>query len=157
MARGAPLLLTSLPKPGALHATAAALADAALPPRILVETGTILMADKLVAEQVLRAAGHTALDCPLSGNGAQVVHRDLLVYASRDGAAIAQCRDLFAGFARVAHEVGGEFATSLDMPTALFSATLPIYAATLAQDLGGEDKAAVHAVIGRVAGLGRSG
>lgn len=240
VARTAPVLITSLPKPVALHATAAALAGAGLPPRTILETSTFALTDKLAAEQVLRAAGHTALDCPLSGTGAQAVNRDLVVYASGDTAAIAQCRDLFAGFAKAAHDVGGfgngsrmkfvanllvaihnvaaaeamvlaekagldphqviglvqggagnsrvfelrapmmadgnyvpptmrnstwqkdmavigEFATALDVPTPLFSATLPIYAATLAQGLGGEDTAAVHAVIGRMAGLDRKG
>jgi 3-hydroxyisobutyrate dehydrogenase-like beta-hydroxyacid dehydrogenase len=240
VARVAPVLITSLPKPVALHATASALANAGLPPRIVVETSTFAIADKLAAEQVLRAAGHTALDCPLSGTGAQAVNRDLVVYASGNTAAIAACRPLFEGFAKATHDVGGfgngsrmkfvanllvaihnvataeamvlaekagldprqviglvqggagnsrvfelrapmmaegtyspptmrnstwqkdmqvigEFADALSCPTPLFSATLPIYAATLAQGLGGEDTAAVHAVIGRMAGLPRSG
>src|SRR4051794_12773833 len=61
VARGAPVLIPSLPKPVALHATAAALAGAGLPPRIVVEASTFAIADKLSAEQVLRAAGHVAL------------------------------------------------------------------------------------------------
>ena len=48
-------------------------------------------------------------------------------------------------------------ATTLDCPTPLFSATLPIYAATLAMGMGGEDTAAVHAVLGRMAGIERKG
>ena len=105
-AREAPVLLTSLPKPAALLATAEALAAAALPPRILVEASTFALADKLAAEAVLRPAGHVALDCPISGTGAQAVHRDLVVYASGDGAAIARLAPLFAGFARAAHDLG---------------------------------------------------
>lgn len=240
VAREAPVLITSLPKPVALHATASALAGAGLPPRTIVETSTFAIADKLAAEQVLRAAGHVALDCPLSGTGAQAVTRDLVVYASGDSAAIAACRPLFEGFSKVAHDVGGfgngsrmkfvanllvaihnvataeamvlaekagldphqviglvqggagnsrvfelrapmmaegryvpptmrnstwqkdmqvigEFAAALDCPTPLFSATLPVYAATLAQGMGGEDTAAVHAVLGRMAGIAAKG
>jgi 3-hydroxyisobutyrate dehydrogenase-like beta-hydroxyacid dehydrogenase len=240
VAREAPVLVTSLPKPVALHATAAALAAAGLPPRVLVETGTFAIQDKLDAEVVLRGAGHTALDCPLSGTGAQAVHRDLVVYASGDAAAIARMRPLFEGFARVAHDLGaygngsrmkfvanllvaihnvaaaeamvlaekagldparvvelvrggagnsrvfelrapmmaerrydppsmrnatwqkdmaviGEFAAALDCPTPLFGATLPFYAATLAQGMGGQDTAAVHAVLARMAGLAEAG
>lgn len=106
LAREAPLLLTSLPKPEALHATAAALAGAGLPPRTLVETSTFALADKLGAEAVLRGSGHVALDCPLSGTGAQAVERDLVVYASGDSAAIAGLGPFFAGFAKAAHDLG---------------------------------------------------
>jgi L-threonate 2-dehydrogenase len=237
-AREAPVLLASLPKPAALHATAAALAAAGLPPRILVETGTFALEDKLAAEAVLRAAGHRLLDCPLSGTGAQAERRDLVVYASGDPAAIAQLGPLFAGFARATHDLGafgngtrmkfvanllvaihnvasaeamvlaekagldpaqvvglvqsgvgtsrvfelrapmmaagryepptmrnamwskdlaviGEFAASLECPVPLFSAVLPLHAATLAAGRGGEDTAAVHAVLARMAGLGQ--
>src|SRR5690349_10539408 len=49
VAREAPVLLTSLPKPAALRATAEALAVAGLPPRTLVETSTFTLEDKLVA------------------------------------------------------------------------------------------------------------
>src|SRR4051794_16998346 len=79
-ARDALILLTSLPKPAALRATAESLAAAGLPPRILVETSTFTLEDKLAAEAALRAAGHVALDCPLSGTGAQAERRDLVVY-----------------------------------------------------------------------------
>ena len=37
-------------------------------------------------EAILREAGHVALDCPLSGTGAQAKTRDLVVYASGDSA-----------------------------------------------------------------------
>ncbi|MFZ4408455.1 MAG: NAD(P)-dependent oxidoreductase [Paracraurococcus sp.] len=236
VARAAPLLLCSLPKPAALAATAAAIAGAGLPPRIVVETSTFTLEDKRAAEAVLAAAGHTLLDCPLSGTGAQAVTRDIVVYASGDAAAIASLGPLFAGFARAAHNLGafgngtrmkfvanllvaihnlaaaeamvlaekagldpaqvvglvasgvgtsrvfelrapmmaakhyepptmrnamwskdlaviGEFATSLNCPTPLFSAVLPLHAATLAAGLGGEDTAAIHAVLARLAGL----
>lgn len=105
-AREAPVLLTSLASPAALHATAAAIAGAGLPPRLLVETGTFALEDKLAAEQVLRAAGHVALDCPLSGTGAQAERRDLVVYASGETAAIGRLGPLFAGFARAVHDLG---------------------------------------------------
>lgn len=238
VAREAPVLVTSLPSPKALHATAAALAGAGgLPPRTVVETSTFTLEDKLAAEAVLRAAGHVALDCPLSGTGAQAVHRDLVVYASGDAATIARLAPLFEGFAKATHDLGAygngsrmkfvanllvaihnvaaaeamvlaekagldpaqvvrlvqggagnsrvfelrapmmaegryepptmrnstwqkdmaviaEFATHLACPTPLFSATLPIYAATIALGLGGQDTAAVHDVLGRMAGLG---
>ncbi|WP_431268284.1 NAD(P)-binding domain-containing protein [Dankookia sp. P2] len=52
--------------------------------------------------RVLRAAGHTLLDCPLSGTGSQAVTRDLVVYASGEAAAIEALGPFFAGFARAA-------------------------------------------------------
>ena len=55
---------------------------------------------------ILEPAGHIALDCPLSGTGAQAAVRDLVVYASGDKKAIARLKPLFAGFARAAHDLG---------------------------------------------------
>jgi putative dehydrogenase len=101
----APVILTSLPSPYALTAVAAAIA-ATTAPRIVVETSTMALADKLAARDVLAAAGHTALDCTLSGTGAQAVNRDLVVYASGDTAAIASLMPLFGDFARAAHDIG---------------------------------------------------
>jgi putative dehydrogenase len=103
--REAPVILTSLPSPFALADVAAAIA-ATPGPRIVVETSTMALADKLAAHNVLAAAGHTALDCTLSGTGAQAVNRDLVVYASGDTAAIAAQTPLFADFARAAHDIG---------------------------------------------------
>jgi 3-hydroxyisobutyrate dehydrogenase-like beta-hydroxyacid dehydrogenase len=238
LAREVPLLLTSLPKPEALHGTATALAAAGLPPRLLVETSTFTLEDKQAAAALLGEAGHRMLDCPLSGTGAQAVHRDLVVYASGDSAAIAALAPFFAGFARAAHDLGefgngtrmkfvanllvaihnlasaeamvlarkagldpaqvvelvqggagnsrvfelrapmmaanrytpptmriamwqkdmaviGEFAASLGCPVPLFNATQPYYTAAMAHGLGGEDTAAVCAVLERMAGIGR--
>jgi 3-hydroxyisobutyrate dehydrogenase-like beta-hydroxyacid dehydrogenase len=106
VARKAEILLTSLPSPAALDATVRAIVDATVPRRIVVELSTFALADKLRAEQALRAAGHVALDCPLSGTGAQARTRDLVVYASGDPASIAQSKPLFADFARQAHDLG---------------------------------------------------
>jgi 3-hydroxyisobutyrate dehydrogenase/glyoxylate/succinic semialdehyde reductase len=101
----APVILTSLPSPYALAAVAAAIA-ATPAPRIVIETSTMALADKVAAHDVLAAAGHTALDCTLSGTGAQAVNRDLVVYASGDSAAIAAQMPLFADFARATHDIG---------------------------------------------------
>ena len=101
----AAVILTSLPSPHALAAVAAAIA-ATSAPRIVVETSTMALADKLAAHDVLAQAGHTALDCTLSGTGAQAVNRDLVIYASGDSAAIAARMPLFGDFARAAHDIG---------------------------------------------------
>lgn len=100
----APVLLTSLPGPAALMATARALAGMA--PRILIETSTLTLDDKQAAAELLLDAGHTPLDCPLSGTGAQAANKDLVVYASGDTASIAALQPLFLDFAREAPDVG---------------------------------------------------
>jgi|SRR5438477_8941003 len=106
VAQTAPTIITSLPKPKALDETAHAIAAAKLPHRVVVEVSTFSLEDKMRAEEVLRAAGHVLLDCPLSGTGAQAKVRDLVVYASGNSASIAALKPLFAGFARQAHDLG---------------------------------------------------
>jgi putative dehydrogenase len=74
--------MTSLPNPAAVADVARAIANSGQPPRIVVELSTLSIADKLIFESILKSAGHIALDCPLSGTGAQARKRDLVVYAS---------------------------------------------------------------------------
>ncbi len=100
VARGAPVIMTSLADPAAVVEVARQIAGSAAPPRIVVELSTLTLADKLGFEAILKPSGHIALDCPLSGTGAQAINRDLVVYASGDSASIARCAGLFADFAR---------------------------------------------------------
>jgi len=106
VARQAKTLITSLPKPEALAATAAAIAKAGLPRRTVIEMPTFTIEDKAKAEAVLRKAGHVLLDCPVSGTGSQAKVKDLVVYASGGTAEIKKLRSLFAGFTRAVHDVG---------------------------------------------------
>jgi 3-hydroxyisobutyrate dehydrogenase-like beta-hydroxyacid dehydrogenase len=106
LAREAPVILTSLPSAAALQDIAGQLAAAKVERRIVVETSTLALDDKLKAEAALAAAGHVVLDCPLSGTGAQAKVKDLVVYASGDSPSIAQLQPLFADFARQAHDLG---------------------------------------------------
>ena len=53
-------------------------------------------------------------------------------------------------------KVIGQYATGLGVPTPLFSATLPIYAAATAQGHGDHDTAAVCAVLEQMAGVKRA-
>ena len=57
-------------------------------------------------KEVLEKAGHTALDCPMSGTGAQAAVKDLVVYASGDSAAIKRLEPAFLGFARKVYDLG---------------------------------------------------
>jgi 3-hydroxyisobutyrate dehydrogenase-like beta-hydroxyacid dehydrogenase len=104
--RDAEIILTSLPSPGAADAVAREIAASGQPPRIVVELSTLAIADKLRLEEILKEAGHVALDCPLSGTGAQAKTRDLVVYASGDSEAIARCMALFSDFAKQSADLG---------------------------------------------------
>jgi putative dehydrogenase len=230
VAAAAPIVITSLPKPEALIATAKAIAAAGLPNRIIAECSTFTIEDKEKAEKALRAAGHTMLDCPVSGTGSQARTGDLVIYASGDRKAVAKIKPMFAGFSRKVYDVGafgngsrmkyvanllvainnvasaeamvlgmksgldprtifemisngagnsrvfelrapmmvkndysdvtmkcsvwqkdmdviGAFAKKMRVPTPLFSATLPVYAATLKAGHADDDTAAVCAVL----------
>lgn len=102
----APVVITSLPNPKALHAVVQDIADAKAAPRIIVEASTFTLDDKIAAEKVVRKAGHTMLDCPMSGTGAQAAVKDLVVYASGDTKAIKKILPIFAGFSRQTHDLG---------------------------------------------------
>jgi 3-hydroxyisobutyrate dehydrogenase/glyoxylate/succinic semialdehyde reductase len=106
LTRDAPIIMTSLPTPVAVHKVAQEIASSGQPPRIVIELSTLSLADKLRFEAILQAAGHIALDCPLSGTGAQAKLRDLVVYASGDPKAIEQCMGLFADFAKQSADLG---------------------------------------------------
>jgi putative dehydrogenase len=106
VARDAPIIMTSLPTPAAVEDVAQAIADSGQPPRIVVELSTLTLADKLRFEDILKKAGHIALDCPLSGTGAQAKNRDLVVYASGDSDSIARCVGLFSDFAKQSADLG---------------------------------------------------
>jgi len=106
LAARAPIIITSLPHPSALHDTVAAIAAAKVKPRIVAEASTFTLEDKLQAERALRKAGHTMLDCPISGTGSQAKVKDVVVYASGDTRAIRKLKPVFAGFSRGVHDLG---------------------------------------------------
>lgn len=238
LAQASPIIITSLPKPGALLATAKAIAASGVDRRIVVEASTFTIADKQKAERVLAAAGHVLLDCPVSGTGSQAVTGDLVIYASGDSKSISRIKPMFAAFSRKTYDVGefgngskmkyvanllvaihnvasaeamvlglkagldpqavfdmisngagnsrvfelrapmmvkndydnvtmkcsvwqkdmdviGAYARKMRVPTPLFDATLPVYAATLKQGHADQDTAAVCAVLEKKAGIKR--
>jgi len=106
VAAAAPIILTSLPKPQALMDTARKIAAAKLKGKIIAEMSTFTISDKEKAERVLRKAGHTVIDCPVSGTGSQAKTRDLVFYASGDAKAIARLRPVLMGFGRHTFDVG---------------------------------------------------
>jgi putative dehydrogenase len=106
VARDAPIIMTSLPSPAAVEDVAQSIVNSGQSARIVVELSTLSITDKLRFESILKKAGHVALDCPLSGTGAQAKNRDLVVYASGDSNAIAHCMNLFADFAKQSADLG---------------------------------------------------
>ena len=106
VAQEAPIIMTSLPSPAAVEQVAEAIANSGQSPRIVIELSTLTIADKLRFEAILKKAGHIALDCPLSGTGAQARNRDLVVYASGDSGAISRCAELFSDFAKQSADLG---------------------------------------------------
>ena len=106
VAAKAPIILTSLPKPAALIDTARKIAGAKLTRKLIVEMSTFAITDKERAQAILRKAGHTLLDTPVSGTGAQAATRDLVFYASGDARAIARVQPILQAFGRRAYDVG---------------------------------------------------
>jgi L-threonate 2-dehydrogenase len=87
-------------------ATVRAIAAAKLPRKLLVEMSTFAISDKEKANAVLRKAGHSMLDAPVSGTGSQAANRDLVFYASGDKAQIRRLRPMFEAFGRHVYDVG---------------------------------------------------
>ncbi len=106
LAAAVPVIITSLPKPEALIATAKEINAAKASRRIVVECSTFTIEDKESAEKILRGGGHTMLDCPVSGTGSQAATGDLVIYASGDSKAIAKIKPVFASFSRKTYDVG---------------------------------------------------
>ncbi|HKS87596.1 MAG TPA: NAD(P)-dependent oxidoreductase, partial [Pseudolabrys sp.] len=106
VAAAVPIILTSLPKPQALMETVHNIARAKLKTKLVVEMSTFAISDKEKAAKILHKAGHTMIDCPVSGTGAQAKKRDLVFYASGDARQIARLRPLLASFGRKTFNVG---------------------------------------------------
>jgi 3-hydroxyisobutyrate dehydrogenase-like beta-hydroxyacid dehydrogenase len=106
VAARAAIIMTSLPNADAAYAVAAEIAGCGQPARDVIELSTFTIADKMRFKAILEPAGHVALDCPLSGTGAQAAVRDLVVYASGDSAAITRRTGLFADFAKQSADLG---------------------------------------------------
>ena len=106
VAQKAPVVLTSLPKPRALTDTVRAIAAGKLPRKTLVEMSTFAISDKEKACKLLAKAGHTMLDTPVSGTGAQAKTRDLVFYASGDAGLIQRLTPMFDAIGRHVFNVG---------------------------------------------------
>jgi putative dehydrogenase len=106
VAANSEILITSLPSTSALHEIIRDLRNAPSADRVLVETSTFPLEDKLRAQKDLGEVGILALDCPLSGSGSQALERDVLVYGSGPKEAYDRCLSVFQGFSRAPHYLG---------------------------------------------------
>lgn len=108
VAEKADVIICSLPSPLALKAVAEEVAGSSASGCVLMETSTLKIADKEAARDVLAAAGHTLLDCPLSGTGQQAQTGDLAVFTSGAEEAVAKCIPAIEAFSRE-NKYCGEF------------------------------------------------
>jgi len=107
----AQILITSLPSAEALHAVCEKLSGRN---RIVVETSTLPIEEKVKARDALKRKGITLLDCPLSGTGAQAKTGDLVVFGSGDKKSFLSTIPVLKGFSR-AHHYLGEFGNGSKM------------------------------------------
>jgi len=106
VARRASDIITSLASIKAVHETAKAIAFAESAKRTVIETSTLPLDDKLALGDVLTAAGHTVIDCPVLGTGPHAEAAELMIYASGDSAAISRLGSVFAAIGRKVFDLG---------------------------------------------------
>ena len=158
-ARGADIVLTSLPSVAALEATVASLLAGSRAGLVVAELSTLPIADKERCRDRLAAGGIVLLDCPLSGTGAQAATRDLAVYASGERARLRPRRAGVRATSRASCHYLGAFGNGSKMK---FVANLLVavhnVASAEAMVLGmkaGLDPDAIVKVIGSGAGTSR--
>ena len=149
----APVVITSLPSSEALLE-----ASESINSKIVIETSTLPIEDKVRAKAILAKKGILLLDCPLSGTGAQAKTKDLVVLASGDRKTFNKVVPVLKGFAR-SHYYLGEFGNGSRMK---FVANLLVaihnVSAAEAFALGmkaGLDPKTIYKVIGDGAGSSR--
>lgn len=106
VARHSRVIVSVLPTEASVVDSARELAAEAGSGQILVECSTMPLDIKMQVKKISDDAGLAVLDCPLSGTGAQAIHKDLSVYASGDKGTYEQCIPVFEGFARSHHFIG---------------------------------------------------
>jgi 3-hydroxyisobutyrate dehydrogenase-like beta-hydroxyacid dehydrogenase len=104
--KAANILITSLPSAKALSDVVGELRTLPRGDRVVAETSTFTLEDKLAAQAQLAKAGIAMLDCPLSGSGSQAQVRDVLVYGSGERLHYDRCLPVFQGFSRAPHYLG---------------------------------------------------
>lgn len=106
IARKCPVIVSVLPTEPSVVESAREVAAEAGSGQFFVECSTMTLDIKNQAKKILDEAGVEALDCPLSGTGAQAVNKDLSVYASGSKDAYETLVPVFEGFARSHYYIG---------------------------------------------------
>ncbi|HEX6296071.1 MAG TPA: NAD(P)-dependent oxidoreductase [Burkholderiales bacterium] len=99
----APVIVTSLPNSEALLQISTVLKRRGA---VVVETSTLPIEDKRLAQTNFSRNGIVLLDCPLSGTGAQAKVRDLVVLGSGERKAFEKAIPVLQGFARSHYYLG---------------------------------------------------
>lgn len=82
------------------------LVSGARPGLAVIEASTLPLPVKERGRQLLADRGAVMLDCPISGTGAQIRGKDVVIYASGDPAALARVRPVLAAFSRAQVDLG---------------------------------------------------
>jgi len=110
VARGAAVVITSLPSAASLEAVLdgeRGLVAGGVPELVIVETSTLGLDTKTAARDSAAAAGAILLDCPMSGTGAQAWDGDVVAYLSGDDeGAKATALSVLGVFTRAQYDLG---------------------------------------------------
>lgn len=102
----ADLVLTSLASLAAVRETASVILEHAPSPRIVIETSTLPLSEKLAFGDALAAGGHLALDCPVLGTAPHAERAELVIYASGDKAAQSSAQAVFDAIGKKTFDLG---------------------------------------------------
>lgn len=100
------LVILALVSPDVLSQVCMELAKLLPPGKVVLETGTFAIADKMAAYECLAAQEIHLLDCPVSGTGAQARESDILMMASGDAKALAHALPFMKHFTKGVLEAG---------------------------------------------------
>ncbi len=106
VAANASVVILSLPSPRALHQVADELAESGITGLLCLETGTLPLADKILARDRLATAGIDLMDVPLSGTGLQARDATLVVLASGSVEGFERAEPVFDAIGRSRHYLG---------------------------------------------------
>ncbi|MEE2661978.1 MAG: NAD(P)-dependent oxidoreductase [Pseudomonadota bacterium] len=100
VAQNSKSVICSLPSASALKEVAEEIASSVSNKCIVVEASTFTISDKEKARDILESAGHTLLDCPVSGTGQQAKTGDLAVFTSGHKDSVVECLPVIEAFSR---------------------------------------------------------
>lgn len=103
------IIVTSLPSAQAARdilGSSSPWAAEGLPGRVIIETSTLSVAEKVELAAAARSLGADLLDCPMSGTSHQAVSGDLVAYLSGSPEGKARSRDVLTQFTRAIYDVG---------------------------------------------------